>query len=71
MKKQLLGLAMASIGLCTASRAQVVMSQNFEGVTTPALPAGWVAAHTGAGNGFVTNNGSVSWALGTLPAHTN
>ena len=62
---------MASIGLCTASRAQVVMSQNFEGVTTPALPAGWVAAHTGAGNGFVTNNGSVSWALGTLPAHTN
>ena len=70
MKKILLSLAFAGIGLSVNSYAQVIMSQDFEGVTTPALPTGWAATHTGAGNGFVTHSGTAAWAIGTLPAHT-
>ena len=71
MKKVLLSLALAGVCLSGKTNAQVILSQDFEGVTPPALPATWIATHTGAGAGFVTNNGTANFAIGTLPAHTN
>ena len=40
----------------------VVFSENFDGVTTPALPAGWTSAATGAG--------AVNWSTSTTRFHT-
>ncbi len=40
MKKILLSFTLACFGL--ASNAQVILTQDFESVTAPALPAGWV-----------------------------
>lgn len=37
-------------------------SENFDGVTAPALPAGWTAAQTGPGVAFVTKTGSADTA---------
>ncbi len=69
---------MPALCLHFASNAQVIWTQDFEGVTIPALPTGWVQNSPGAppGWGWVTNSGAVtSWgpsATGTpgLPAHT-
>ncbi len=69
MKKILLGMAVACLGIATNSSAQG-LSQNFEGVTTPALPSGWTNATTGGGTGWVTNSGTYNWPLYSITAHT-
>ena len=77
MKKTLLGLSIAASLLSAADvTAQTVMSQNFEGVTIPALPAGWVTTGSTATGcvGWKTGSGSETlWASATgvsMPAHT-
>ncbi|HMC97791.1 MAG TPA: hypothetical protein VKG92_09065, partial [Flavobacteriales bacterium] len=44
---------------CTINDVLVLNSatQNFDGVTAPTLPAGWVTAGTGTSNPFATNGG--------------
>ncbi len=70
MKKILLGMALACLGLSVSSSAQTVMMQNFEGVTTPALPTGWNNSTTGGGQGWVTNTGAHNWPLYSITAHS-
>jgi Secretion system C-terminal sorting domain len=77
MKKILLGFALIGVGLgTTRSMAQTVMTQNFEGVTIPALPASWITTGSTATGcpGWKTGSGSETlWASATgvsMPAHT-
>jgi hypothetical protein len=69
MKKFLLNLTLACFGLAASTNAQP-FTQDFESVTTPALPTSWVDAHTGGGHGWETITGPVDWTLGTIPSHT-
>ncbi len=74
MKKILLSLAVACFGLSVSSHAQLTL-QDFESVTTPALPVGWTNV-SGAGTpGWRTGTAAgTTWGASTgeynLPAHT-
>lgn len=68
MKKLLLSLSLA--GLAAGLHAQTIMREDFESVTTPALPTGWTNVTTGPGHGFISNSGTLNWAIADLPAHT-
>jgi len=59
MKKTLLSLSLAFFGLAVSSQAQVVFTQDFEGVTAPALPTG-ASGFSSAGS-----TGSPNWITGT------
>lgn len=48
MKKKLLSLALACMGLAAGSQAQVIATQDFEAAAAPALPTGWIQASTGS-----------------------
>src|ERR1043165_1006089 len=69
MKKILLTLfVVVSHSLCSV--AQVVFSENFESATLPGLPSGWIQAHTGGGEGWVSNKGPVRWQLYDVLPHS-
>ena len=77
MKKILLGFTIVCSGLiATRATAQVFFSQNFEGITVPALPTGWITTGTTAAGctGYKSGTGAESlWAAATgvsMPAHT-
>lgn len=61
MKKIYLLLCLAIFSTAVCTHAQVVLSENFESVTLPTLPAGWTQSHTGGGDGWVSNKGPVRW----------
>jgi hypothetical protein len=73
MKKLLLCFAVAGLGITANTNAQI-LSQDFEGAATPALPTSWSDAHTGPGNGWQTQPlGSLSiYPAGglTISSHT-
>ncbi len=78
MKKFLLTFGIACCGLTAVqSNAQTITSQNFEGVTVPALPAGWMQGGSTAagcpgwktGTGAIVDWGTVTGTTG-CPAHT-
>ncbi len=73
MKKILLTLALASLGMSYEGRAQVIVTQDFESATIGALPATWTQSSTGTGWETQTGAGS-TWAALTgyynLPAHS-
>jgi hypothetical protein len=68
MKKLLLSLSLA--GLAASLHAQTIMKEDFETVTIPALPTGWSNVTTGPGHGFISNSGTLNWAIANVPAHT-
>lgn len=75
MKKILLGMALASLGLSFNGYSQVIMTQDFEGATFPALPATWTQMSTGTPTAWFTSSTAGStWggltAAYNLPAHT-
>lgn len=74
MKKVLLSLSVACLGLSVSSNAQLAM-QDFESVTTPALPSGWVNTSGAGAPGWQTGTSAGStWGAATgaynMPAHT-
>ncbi|MCD6010331.1 MAG: hypothetical protein K0Q79_193 [Flavipsychrobacter sp.] len=74
MKKILLSVAVACAGFSLSSNAQLAM-QDFESVTVPALPAGWVNSSGAGAPGWQTGTSAGStWGASTLaynmPAHT-
>jgi hypothetical protein len=75
MKKLLLSLALACLGPVVATQAQVIWTQDFEGVVIPALPGGYAQNSPGATPGWVTHTGAITtWGTSTgtsgVPAHT-
>ncbi len=72
MKKLLLCFAAATLGIATQGSAQY-LTQDFEGVTPPALPSSYTNTVTGLGNGWQTANAAhtiyASAGIG-IPAHT-
>jgi hypothetical protein len=75
MKKLLLALSVACTVFSLNSGAQVIWSQDFEGVA-PGLPSGWTQGSTGAPgwktltwNGSATQTGWGTALGGTLPNH--
>ena len=71
MKKILLSMAFAGLGLSVNSFAQSIVSQNFETAALPAIPAGWANTHTGGtGTGWITSNSALNWYFTQIPAHT-
>ena len=60
MKKILLTLAIACLGIVTNSNAQIIMSQNFHGLTPPAMPSGWTTALTA-----ITGSPALGWQTTT------
>lgn len=59
MKKLFTLIAAAVVGINADSTAQTYFKENFEGVTTPALPAGFTQA-TKAATGWKTNKGTLN-----------
>jgi len=69
MKKRLLSLAVACLGLAANSFGQTILTQNFATATPPAMPTGWVNTHTGAGgHGWETSSVDVSLYFSTATA---
>ena len=64
MKKILLSLLVACLGCAVSSNAQVILSQNFTGTTTPGMPTGWTTSLT-----VVTGTPALGWQ--TTTAATN
>jgi hypothetical protein len=71
MKKVLLSLAFAVLGFSVSSNAQVILSENFTGTTTPGMPTGWtntVIADAGkTPQGWVTTTSATSLYFGSVP----
>ena len=71
MKKILLGLSIACLGLSVQSMAQPIMTQNFSGTTTPGMPTGWsnvLTAITGSpALGWQTTTAATDLYFGTVP----
>ena len=57
MSSRLIVLAVvaASLGFWSPSQAAVLFSENFDGVVTPTLPAGWTTSATDAGVPWITS----------------
>ena len=76
MKKFLLSLTIAGLGLTVNTEAQTIYSQDFESCTVPALPTGYTNVHIGYGGmGWQTNSGAINMVssgstYATIPAHT-
>jgi len=70
MKKLVLGLSIAALSVSAESQAQTILAQDFEGVTIPALPAGYTDYHVGRGNGWETKNSAIVLSYATIAAHT-
>ena len=75
MKKILLGLTLACLGLGSTSQAQVIWLQTFETPTVPpALPATWTQSSTGTTPWHTATAAGTTWGSLTnaynLPAHT-
>lgn len=68
MKKILLNLSLALLGISLSAGAQTILSQNFSSAAVPAMPTGWTNTHTGTGDGWVTSNTSVSLYFSTAVA---
>lgn len=69
MRKYLLFTFLTFLTLSSAS-AQTIYSQDFEGVTVPALPTGWTEIHSGGGDGWETHKGPTLWPFADVPDHT-
>lgn len=73
MKKILLSLTLAGLGLAANSNAQTYsLQQTFETCTGGSVPTGWTAATMGGGAGWVTTNAAVSMPSipTSIPGHT-
>lgn len=51
-------LTLAALAPLSAAKAAVLLSENFDGVVTPALPSGWTNTDAAGANPWVTNPGS-------------
>jgi hypothetical protein len=77
MKKFLLSVAFAGFGCITQSDAQVILTENFNGPTAPALPSSWSQGHgalvtPGWRTGAFSSLSGWGTATGTtLPSHTS
>ncbi len=70
MRKVITIFALACIGYVPASQAQVYFTEDFEGTSGNALPAGWTQTNVGATTWQTGTNTTLSSTSFTIPAHT-
>lgn len=69
MKKILLAIGFAVVGFAAQTKAQTVLSQNFEGVTVPNIPGTWTNVSTST-PGWATTNLATNMYFATVPNHS-